>query len=121
MPASYGWPDVNSGRAVWELSNRDAAGNAAKGEAVFVDTRGSSVASEKQLVALLGLDNVVVVTSDDAVLVARRDDGDGLRHVVSKLKEVAPTLTDDHLKCTAPGAPINRSIWVSAIRSSALW
>jgi len=63
MPASYGWPDVNSGRAVWELSNRDAAGNAAKGEAVFVDTRGSSVPSEKQLVALLGLDNVVVVTS----------------------------------------------------------
>jgi mannose-1-phosphate guanylyltransferase/mannose-6-phosphate isomerase len=102
MPASYGWPDVNSGRAVWELSNRDAAGNAAKGEAVFVDTRGSSVPSEKQLVALLGLDNVVVVTSDDAVLVARRDDGDGLRHVVSKLKEVAPTLTEDHLKVHCP-------------------
>jgi len=102
MPASYGWSDVGSWQAVWELSERDAAGNAAKGAAVFVDTRGSYVASEKQLVALLGVDNVVVVTTDDAVLVVRRDDGDGLRRVVSKLKEVAPALTEDHLKVHRP-------------------
>jgi mannose-1-phosphate guanylyltransferase/mannose-6-phosphate isomerase len=102
MPVSYGWSDVGSWQAVWELSERDAAGNAAKGAAVFVDTRGSYVASEKQLVALLGVDNIVVVTTDDAVLVARREDGDGLRRVVSKLKEVAPTLTEDHLKVHRP-------------------
>jgi mannose-1-phosphate guanylyltransferase/mannose-6-phosphate isomerase len=101
MPVSYGWSDVGSWQAVWELSERDAAGNAAKGTAVFVDTRGSYVASERQLVALLGVDNVVVVTTDDAVLVARRED-DGLRRVVSKLKEVAPTLTEDHLKVHRP-------------------
>jgi mannose-1-phosphate guanylyltransferase/mannose-1-phosphate guanylyltransferase/mannose-6-phosphate isomerase len=102
MPASYGWSDVGSWQAVWELSERDAAGNAAQGRAVFVDTRGSYVASEKQLVAVLGLDNVVVVTTDDAVLVARREDGDGLRRIVKKLKEVAPTLTEDHLKVHRP-------------------
>jgi len=102
MPVSYGWSDVGSWQAVWELSERDAAGNAAKGRAVFVDTRGSYVASERQLVALLGIDNVVVVTTDDAVLVARREDGDGLRRVVKKLKEVAPALTEDHLKVHRP-------------------
>jgi mannose-1-phosphate guanylyltransferase/mannose-6-phosphate isomerase len=102
MPASYGWSDVGSWQAVWELSERDAAGNAAQGRAVFVDTRGSYVASEKQLVAVLGLDNVVVVTTDDAVLVARREDGDGLRRIVKKLKEVAPALTEDHLKVHRP-------------------
>ena len=102
MPVSYGWSDVGSWQAVWELSERDAAGNAAKGAAVFVDTRGSYVASETQLVALLGVDNVVVVTTADAVLVARREDGDGLRRVVSKLKEVAPALTEDHLKVHRP-------------------
>jgi mannose-1-phosphate guanylyltransferase / mannose-6-phosphate isomerase len=102
MPASYGWSDVGSWQAVWELSERDAAGNAAHGAAVFVDARGSYVASEKQLVALLGVDNIVVVTTDDAVLVARREDGDGLRRVVAKLKEVAPALTEDHLKVHRP-------------------
>jgi len=102
MPASYGWSDVGSWQAVWELSERDAAGNAMHGQAVFVDTQGSYVASEKQLVALFGLDNVVVVTTDDAVLVARRETADGLRRVVAKLKEVAPALTEDHLKVHRP-------------------
>jgi mannose-1-phosphate guanylyltransferase/mannose-6-phosphate isomerase len=102
MPVSYGWSDVGSWQAVWELSERDAAGNAAQGRAVFVDARSSYIASEKQLVALLGVDNVVVVTTDDAVLVARRDDGDGLRRIVGKLKEVAPALTEDHLKVHRP-------------------
>ena len=49
MPVSYGWSDVGSWQAVWELSERDADGNAAQGSAVFVDTRSSYVASEKQL------------------------------------------------------------------------
>jgi len=102
MPVAYGWSDVGSWQAVWELSERDDSGNAAQGAAVFVDTRGSYVASDKQLVALLGVDNVVVVTTDDAVLVARREDGDELRKVVGRLKEVAPALTQDHLKVHRP-------------------
>jgi mannose-1-phosphate guanylyltransferase/mannose-6-phosphate isomerase len=102
MPVSYGWSDVGSWQAVWELSVRDAEQNATRGSAVFVNSRGSYVASEKQLVALSGLDNVVVVATDDAILVARREDGEGLRRVVDKLKQVAPTLTKDHLKVHRP-------------------
>ena len=102
MPVSYGWSDVGSWQAVWELSERDADGNAAQGNAVFVDARSSYVASDKQLVALLGLDNVVVVTTDDAVLVASRQSGDGLRRVVERLRQVAPALTQDHLKVHRP-------------------
>jgi mannose-1-phosphate guanylyltransferase/mannose-6-phosphate isomerase len=102
LPASYGWSDVGSWQAVWELSQRDADGNAAQGTAIFVDARSSYVASEKQVVALLGLDNVVVVTTDDAVLVASRQSGDGLRRIVERLRQVAPTLTQDHLKVHRP-------------------
>jgi mannose-1-phosphate guanylyltransferase / mannose-6-phosphate isomerase len=102
MPVAYGWSDVGSWQAVWDLSARDPAGNAAHGSAVFVDARDSYVSSDKQLVALLGVDNVVVVTADDAVLVARRENTDGLRKVVSKLKDVAPALTRDHLKVHRP-------------------
>ena len=75
MPVSYGWSDVGSWQAVWELSERDALGNSGhgsgSGSVVFVDARGSYVASDKQLVALFGVENLVVVTTDDAVLVAK--------------------------------------------------
>jgi mannose-1-phosphate guanylyltransferase/mannose-6-phosphate isomerase len=102
MPVSYGWSDVGSWQAVWELSNRDALGNSAQGSVVFVDSGGSYVASDKQLVALFGVENLVVVTTDDAVLVAKREDGDGLRRLVKKLKEVAPAVTEEHLKVHRP-------------------
>jgi mannose-1-phosphate guanylyltransferase/mannose-6-phosphate isomerase len=101
-PVSYGWSDVGSWQAVWELSGRDALGNSGQGSVVFVDSRGSYVSSDKQLVALFGVDNLVVVTTDDAVLVAKREDGDGLRRLVQKLKEVAPKITEEHLKVHRP-------------------
>jgi mannose-1-phosphate guanylyltransferase / mannose-6-phosphate isomerase len=102
VPVAYGWSDVGSWNAVWELSERDAAGNAAHGTAVFVDAYGSYTASDRQLVALYGVENLIVATTDDAVLVARRDDGDGLRRLVKKLKEVAPAVTEEHLKVHRP-------------------
>jgi mannose-1-phosphate guanylyltransferase/mannose-6-phosphate isomerase len=102
MPASYGWSDVGSWQAVWELSDRDALGNSAQGSVIFVDSRGSYVASDKQLVALFGVENLVVVTTGDAVLVAKREDGDELRRLVRKLKEVAPAITEEHLKVHRP-------------------
>ena len=104
MPVSYGWSDVGSWQAVWELSERDSLGNSGHGSGavVFVDSRGSYVTSDKQLVALFGVENLVVVTTDDAVLVAKREDGDGLRRLVQKLKEVAPAVTEEHLKVHRP-------------------
>jgi mannose-1-phosphate guanylyltransferase/mannose-6-phosphate isomerase len=102
MPVSYGWSDVGSWQAVWELSGRDTFSNSAHGPVVFVDSRSSYVMSDKQLVALFGVENLVVVTTDDAVLVAKRDDGDGLRRLVQKLKDVAPTVTEEHLKVHRP-------------------
>ena len=102
MPVAYGWSDVGSWQAVWELSARDSAQNAAQGSAFFVDASGCYVAADKQLVALFGLQNVVVVATADAVLVARREDADGLRRVVAKLKDVAPAVTEDQVKVHRP-------------------
>jgi len=102
MPVAYGWSDVGSWQAVWELSGRDAAGNAGQGAVEFVESRGSYAATDRQLVALFGVDNLVVVTTDDAVLVAKREDGDGLRRLVKRLKEKAPKVTEEHLKVHRP-------------------
>jgi mannose-1-phosphate guanylyltransferase/mannose-6-phosphate isomerase len=102
VPVSYGWSDVGSWNAVWELTPRDAAGNAAHGPVVFVDSQNSYASTDSALVALFGVENLVVVASQDAVLVARRDDPDGMRRLVQKLKQVAPKVTEDHLKVHRP-------------------
>jgi mannose-1-phosphate guanylyltransferase / mannose-6-phosphate isomerase len=102
IPVTYGWSDVGSWNAVWELSEHDANGNAAHGNAVFLDARDSYVSAEKQLVALYGVENLIIATTDDAILVAKRDDGDGLRRLVKRLKEVAPQVTEEHLKVHRP-------------------
>ncbi|HWL46284.1 MAG TPA: mannose-1-phosphate guanylyltransferase/mannose-6-phosphate isomerase [Sphingomonadaceae bacterium] len=102
IPVSYGWSDVGSWHAVWELSARDASGNAAEGNAVFVDTRNSFAASEKPLVALFGVEDLVVVASEDAVLIADRKNTAEMKRLVAKLKEVAPAVTADHIRVHRP-------------------
>src|SRR3984893_2143613 len=60
VPVACGWSDVGSWLAVWELSDKDAQGNAAQGAAVFEDSRNCNVSSDKALVALEGVDDLVV-------------------------------------------------------------
>src|ERR1700730_10144332 len=102
VPVACGWSDVGSWRAVWELSDKDSQGNAAQGTAVFEDSRNCNVLSDKALVALEGVDDLVVVATQDAVLVSRQKDANGLKRLVAKLKIVAPEVTEDHLKVHRP-------------------
>jgi mannose-1-phosphate guanylyltransferase/mannose-6-phosphate isomerase len=102
VPVSCGWSDVGSWHAVWELSEKDGHGNAAQGTAVFEDSRNCNVATDKALVALEGVDDLVVVATEDAVLVSRQKDANGLKRLVAKLKTVAPQVTEGHLKVHRP-------------------
>jgi mannose-1-phosphate guanylyltransferase/mannose-6-phosphate isomerase len=102
VPVSYGWSDVGSWQAVWDLADKDTAGNASQGTAVFVDSKSSYAASDKALVSLFGVENLVVISSEDAVLVANRQSVDGMRQLVQRLKEVAPKITEDHLQVHRP-------------------
>src|ERR1700716_885983 len=102
VPVACGWSDVGSWHMVWELSDKDAQGNAARGAAVFEDSRNCNVATDKALVALEGVDDLVAVATQDAVLVSRQKDANGLKRLVARLKSVAPQLTEDHLKVHRP-------------------
>jgi mannose-1-phosphate guanylyltransferase/mannose-6-phosphate isomerase len=102
VPVSCGWSDVGSWHAVWELSQKDAEGNASHGNAVFEDSRNCNVTTDKALVALEGVDDLVVVATQDAVLVSRQKDANGLKRLVAKLKTAAPQVTEDHLKVHRP-------------------
>lgn len=102
VPVACGWSDVGSWHAVWELSEKDAEGNAARGTAVFEDSRNCNVSTDRALVALEGVDDLVVVATQDAVLVSRQKDANGLRRLVAKLKVVAPVVTEDHIRVHRP-------------------
>src|ERR1700736_1748990 len=102
VPVTCGWSDVGSWHAVWELSEKDSQGNAAQGTAVFEASRNSNVSTDKALVALEGVDDLVVVATQDAVLVSSQKDANGLKRLVAKLKTVAPGVTEDHLKVHRP-------------------
>src|SRR4051794_30677073 len=102
VPVSCGWSDVGSWHAVWELSDKDPHGNAARGSAVFEDSRNCNVTTDRALVALEGVDDLVVVATQDAVLVSRQQDANGLKRLVAKLKTVAPQVTEDHIRVHRP-------------------
>ena len=102
VPVACGWSDVGSWHAVWELSGKDEQGNAAHGAAVFENSRNCNVSSDRALVALEGVDDLVVVATQDAVLVSRQKDANGMKRLVTKVKAVAPQTTEEHLKVHRP-------------------
>lgn len=85
LPVSIGWNDVGSWSALWEVSEQDADGNAYHGDVIAIDSR-NSYAYARRLVALVGVDDLVVVETDDAVLVARKDRVQQVKDVVARLK-----------------------------------
>lgn len=102
IPVAYGWSDVGSWHAVWELSAKDAQGNAAQGYAVFENASNCNVSTDKALVALEGVDDLVVIATEDAVLVSRQKEPGALKRLVAKLKTTAPQVTETHLKVHRP-------------------
>ena len=86
VPAALGWSDVGSWSAIWEVATKDASGNAAMGEAVIEDSARCYVRSEGAVTAVLGLEDVVVITTPDAVLVTHRDKTQNVKRVVDRLK-----------------------------------
>jgi len=102
VPVACGWSDVGSWHAVWELSDKDAEGNAARGTAVFEDSRNCNVTTDRALVALEGVDDLVVVATQDAILVSRQKDANGLKRLVARLKSLAPQVTEAHIKVHRP-------------------
>jgi mannose-1-phosphate guanylyltransferase/mannose-6-phosphate isomerase len=69
---------------------------------VFEDSRNCNVTTDKALVALEGVDDLVVVATQDAVLVSRQKDANGLKRLFAKVKTVAPEVTENHIKVHRP-------------------
>jgi mannose-1-phosphate guanylyltransferase/mannose-6-phosphate isomerase len=97
VPLDAGWNDVGSWSALWDLAPRDGDGNAVNGDVVTVDTRGSYLRAEHRLLATVGVDDLVVIETADAVLVARKESVQDVKKVVEHLKA---TGRDEHVAHT---------------------
>jgi mannose-1-phosphate guanylyltransferase/mannose-6-phosphate isomerase len=86
VPATMGWSDVGSWQSLWEIAGHMPDGNVVLGEVVMEGARGSYLRSEGPLVAAIGIEDMVVVATSDAVLVSRRDRVQDVKKIVDRLK-----------------------------------
>ncbi|WP_244106608.1 mannose-1-phosphate guanylyltransferase/mannose-6-phosphate isomerase [Paraburkholderia phenazinium] len=102
VPLSAGWSDVGSWDAIWEIMPKNLEGNVARGRVMFEGTEDSLVHSEGRLVACIGLKDVIVVETADAVLVANKHDVQQVKAVVARLKSEHHAEAQDHRKVHRP-------------------
>ena len=86
VPMDAGWNDIGSWTSLWDVSDKDDSGNAAMGDVKLIDTRNSFIRADERLVALIGLDDVVVVSTKDATLIAHKDRVQEAKAIASQLK-----------------------------------
>lgn len=102
IPCDIGWNDVGSWQAVHEISAKDANGNALQGNVIAVDCKNSLIRSEKRLVAAIGVEDLCVIETADAVLISKSDQTQRVREVVDALHEKGATEHIYHAKVNRP-------------------
>jgi mannose-1-phosphate guanylyltransferase/mannose-6-phosphate isomerase len=86
VPVNMGWSDVGSWRALWEITAKDEAGNVVSGDVLTEGVSNSFIKGDGTLVAVVGLENVVVVATDDALLVSSMDKAQDVKKIAESLK-----------------------------------
>ncbi len=96
VSGDFGWSDIGSWKAISELYESDESGNRVLGKAVLVNSRDCFVQSDKRLVAVVGVNNLVIVDTGDAVLVADREHAQDVKEVVRQLVDLEHDAVDHH-------------------------
>jgi mannose-1-phosphate guanylyltransferase/mannose-6-phosphate isomerase len=86
VPAEMEWNDVGSWSALWDISPHDAAGNVIMGEALTLDASNCYIRADGNLIAALGIDNLIVIATDDCVLVAAKDRAQDVKKIVEAVE-----------------------------------
>lgn len=102
VPLDVGWNDIGSWSALWDVSDKNAAGNSICGDVIEVDTHNCMLRSERRLIAAIGLNDMIVVETADAVLVAHRDKVQQVREIVSRLQETSRIECQQHRRVYRP-------------------
>jgi mannose-1-phosphate guanylyltransferase/mannose-6-phosphate isomerase len=113
VPLGAGWSDLGAWDAVWQVGEKDAAGNCSVGDTILRDNRDTLVHATSRLVGVVGVSNVVVVETPDAVLVVDRDRSQDIKHIVGELDRAGRTEQTLHRQVHRPWG------WYDSIDSGA--
>ncbi len=96
IPLNCGWDDIGSWESLWEISKKDKDGNSLSGKVLAKDTKDSLIRSENKLVVAIGLENIVVVETKDAVLVANSKCSQSVKNIVSLMNSKGFNEANNH-------------------------
>jgi mannose-1-phosphate guanylyltransferase len=102
IPSDIGWSDVGSWSSLWEVGDKDADGNKFVGDVIAKNSKNNLVHADGRLVTLVGIDDVVVVDTDDAILIASRDQVQDVKSIVNELKSRGRCEHLNHRKVIRP-------------------
>lgn len=102
VPLTAGWNDVGSWSSIWEVHDKDCDGNVTKGDVVVEDSRNCLIHGNGKLVSVLGLDDIVVVETKDAMMVAHKDRVQDVKKLVGKLDQQGRCETQNHCAVYRP-------------------
>ncbi|WP_324722708.1 mannose-1-phosphate guanylyltransferase/mannose-6-phosphate isomerase [Lelliottia sp. JS-SCA-14] len=102
VPLDAKWSDVGSWSSLWDISDKDSNGNSVKGDALLVKTSDSFIYSNSRLVTSVGLKNIIIVETKDAVLVADKDNVQDVKLLVNELKSLGRKEYIEHQQCFRP-------------------
>jgi mannose-1-phosphate guanylyltransferase/mannose-6-phosphate isomerase len=102
LPLDAGWSDVGSWSALWETAPHNAEGNVLRGRVISEDSRNCYLRSEHRLVVGLGVEDLVVVETDDVVLVAHRDRAQDIKGIVAQLEAGGASESKAHRRIYRP-------------------
>lgn len=102
LPIDVGWNDIGSWGSLWDIAPHDKDGNFVNGDAVLLDTRDSYIHAERGLVATIGVDNLIIVDTPDALLVADKSRSQEVSTIVSRLKQSNRKEQEQHLRNYRP-------------------
>ncbi len=102
IPLDANWNDIGSWSALWEVTNKDEQGNATSGDVLALNTKNSYLHSSSKLITTVGVDNLVVIETEDAVLVANKDKVQEVKNIVDQLKAENRTESEIHKKVYRP-------------------
>lgn len=102
VPLAAGWSDVGCWASLWAVNDKDANGNVSKGDVVIQDSRNCMVHGNGKLVSVIGLDNIVVVETKDAMMIAHKDKVQGVKQMVNTLNEQGRSETQNHCEVYRP-------------------
>ncbi|MCU0886037.1 MAG: mannose-1-phosphate guanylyltransferase/mannose-6-phosphate isomerase [Beijerinckiaceae bacterium] len=102
LPCSFGWSDIGTWDAMWEISDKDDHANVAVGEVELIETSGSYASTDGPLVGVVGMKDTVVVATRDAVLVCDKSRAGEVKTLVDKLRKAGVKQASDHERMYRP-------------------